>query len=585
MPKKEPRLQFTDEERMDPDLGKSVKEVEKAAVKADKAQAKIPVQKKLKSELKADPTTGRMHVNLGFEETKKKPPSKLSVATKDAPGTVLRGQIHREIRESEEDNVGVEAAHQLEETAEGTSYLLREGHRTSQLKPYREADKAETKLERANVQYLQKKAEVENPSSNPASKWQQKQNIKRQYAAAKSGKTAETAQKTAENASKAVQKTAESVEKAAEWVWEHKKGVAIVGGILLLLCFMLSAMSSCSMFAESLGGAIVQSSYHASDEAMLDAEAAYVAMEQELQRKLDNYERTHSYDEYHYDLDDIEHDPYVLMSILSALHPGAWTLDDVEDTLGMLFEKQYILTETVTTETRYRTETVIKERHAKDPGTGAYLYDRYGRPVMEEYEDEEEVPYTYYICHVELENFNLSHVPVYIMSEEQLSMYAVYMSTLGNRPDLFPDSEYVSKRQNGYTDYEIPPEALEDEVFAAMIAEAEKYLGYPYVWGGSSPSTSFDCSGFVSWVINHSGWNVGRLGAQGLCNICTLVSSANVKPGDLVFFEGTYDTDGVSHVGIYVGNNMMIHCGDPISYTNLNSSYWQTHFYAYGRLP
>ena len=204
---------------------------------------------------------------------------------------------------------------------------------------------------------------------------------------------------------------------------------------------------------------------------------------------------------------------------------------------------------------------------------------------MEEYEDEEEVPYTYYICHVELENFNLSHVPVYIMSEEQLSMYAVYMSTLGNRPDLFPDSEYVSKRQNGYTDYEIPPEALEDEVFAAMIAEAEKYLGYPYVWGGSSPSTSFDCSGFVSWVINHSGWNVGRLGAQGLCNICTLLSSANVKPGDLVFFKGTYDTDGVSHVGIYVGNNMMIHCGDPISYTNLNSSYWQTHFYAYGRLP
>ena len=473
----------------------------------------------------------------------------------------------------------------MEETAEGTSYLLREGHRTSQLKPYREADKAETKLERANVQYLQKKAEVENPSSNPASKWQQKQNIKRQYAAAKSGKTAETTQKTAENASKAVQKTAESVEKAAEWVWEHKKGVAIVGGILLLLCFMLSAMSSCSMFVESLGGAIVQSSYHASDEAMLDAEAAYVAMEQELQRKLDNYERTHSYDEYHYDLDDIEHDPYVLISILSALHPGEWTLDDVEDTLGMLFEKQYILTETITTETRYRTETVIKERHAKDPDTGAYLYDRYGRPVMEEYEDEEEVPYTYYICHVELENFNLSHVPVYIMSEEQLSMYAVYMSTLGNRPDLFPDSEYVSKRQNGYTDYEIPPEALEDEVFAAMIAEAEKYLGYPYVWGGSSPSTSFDCSGFVSWVINHSGWNVGRLGAQGLCNICTLVSSADVKPGDLVFFEGTYDTDGVSHVGIYVGNNMMIHCGDPISYTNLNSSYWQTHFYAYGRLP
>ena len=167
-----------------------------------------------------------------------------------------------------------------------------------------------------------------------------------------------------------------------------------------------------------------------------------------------------------------------------------------------------------------------------------------------------------------------------------ISMYALYMASLGNRPDLFPDSEYIRLHLiEGYTDYDIPPDALEDAEFAAMIKEAEKYLGYPYVWGGSNPSTSFDCSGFVSWVINHSGWNVGRLGAQGLCNICTLVSGANVRPGDLVFFEGTYDTDGVSHVGIYVGNNMMIHCGDPISYTNLNSSYWQTHFYAYGRLP
>ena len=585
MPKKEPRLQFTDEERMDPELGKSVKKAEKAASKADKAQAKIPTKKKLKSELKADPATGKMKVKLGFEEAKKKPPSRLSFTAKEAPGDVVRGQVHREIRESEDDNVGVEAVHQLEETAEGAGYVLREGHHHQQLKPYRDAAKAENKLEKANVQYLQKKAEVENPSSNPASKWHQKQAIKRQYAAAKSGKTTETTQKTAQKAGEAAKKAAEATEKAAEWVWEHKKGVAIVAGILLLLSFMLSGLSSCTVFLESIGGAVVQSSYHASDEAMLDAEAAYVAMEQELQNKLDNYEYTHDYDEYSYDLDEIEHDPYVLISILSSLHPGEWTLSDVEDTLGMLFEKQYILTETVTSETRYRTETVIKERHAKDPVTGGYLYDEYGDPVMEEYEDEEEVPYTYYKCHVELENFNLSHVPVYIMSEEQLSAYAVYISTLGNRPDLFPDSEYIPKRENGYTDYEIPPEALEDEVFAAMITEAEKYLGYPYVWGGSNPNTSFDCSGFVSWVINHSGWNVGRLGAQGLCNICTLVSSSNVKPGDLVFFEGTYDTDGVSHVGIYVGNNMMIHCGDPISYTNLNSSYWQTHFYAYGRLP
>ena len=585
MPKKEPRLQFTDEERMDPELGKSVKKAEKSASKADKAQAKIPTKKKLKSELKADPATGKMKVKLGFEEAKKKPPSRLSFTAKEAPGDVVRGQIHREIKESADDNVGVEAVHQLEETAEGAGYVLREGLHHQQLKPYRDAAKAESQLEKANVQYLQKKAEVENPSSNPASKWHQKQAIKRQYAAAKSGKTTETTQKTAQKAGEAAKKAAEATEKAAEWVWEHKKGVAIVAGILLLLSFMLSGLSSCTVFLESIGGAVVQSSYHASDEAMLDAEAAYVAMEQELQNKLDNYEYTHDYDEYSYDLDEIEHDPYVLISILSALHPGEWTLSDVEDTLSMLFEKQYILTETVTSETRYRTETEIIERPKRDPETGEFILDEEGRQVMEEVEEEVEVPYTYYKCHVELENFNLSHVPVYIMSEEQLSAYAVYISTLGNRPDLFPDSEYIPKRENGYTDYEIPPEAMEDEVFAAMITEAEKYLGYPYVWGGSNPNTSFDCSGFVSWVINHSGWNVGRLGAQGLCNICTLVSSANVKPGDLVFFEGTYDTDGVSHVGIYVGNNMMIHCGDPISYTNLNSSYWQTHFYAYGRLP
>ena len=206
---------------------------------------------------------------------------------------------------------------------------------------------------------------------------------------------------------------------------------------------------------------------------------------------------------------------------------------------------------------------------------------------MVEYEYDVQVPYTYYICDVKLENFNLSHVPVYIMSESQLSLYAAYMGTLGNRPDLFAGSAYVSKYYNtDYEKYEIPPEALEDEQFA-MIAEAEKYLGYPYVWGGSSPSTSFDCSGFVSWVINHCGvgWNVGRLGADGLRGICTRVSPANARPGDLIFFQGTYDTSGASHVGLYVGNGMMIHCGDPIQYASVKTSYWQQHFLSYGRLP
>ena len=203
--------------------------------------------------------------------------------------------------------------------------------------------------------------------------------------------------------------------------------------------------------------------------------------------------------------------------------------------------------------------------------------------------DDGDVPYDYYICNVKLENFDLSHLPVYIMGEDQVSVYAMYMSTLGNRPDLFPTSEYPNASQReDYLDYDVPPEALEDEVFAAMLTEAEKYLGMPYVWGGSSPSTSFDCSGFVSWVINHSGWNVGRLGAKSLCNICTPVSPANARPGDLVFFINTYDApdpNAPTHCGIYVGNNMMIHCGSPISYANLNTNYWQNHFYCYGRLP
>ena len=352
-------------------------------------------------------------------------------------------------------------------------------------------------------------------------------------------------------------------------MWEHRRGFAIAAAILLMLAFLLNGLSSCSVIMDGVGSGIAASTYPSQDADMLGAEAQYCAMEAELQRYLDTYESTHDYDEYHFDLDTIEHDPYVLISMITALHQGEWTLDEVQGTLQMLFDRQYILTEDVVVETRYRTET--------DTWT-----DADGNTHTDTYQ----VPYDYYICTVTLENFNLSHVPVYIMSEEQLGMYATYMATLGNRPDLFPGSGYIGKYVEGsYTDYDIPPEALDDEVFAAIIKEAEKYLGYPYVWGGSSPSTSFDCSGFVSWVINHSGWDVGRLGAQGLCNICTPVSSANVKPGDLVFFTGTYDTPGVSHVGICVGNNMMIHCGDPISYANLNSNYWQSHFYRYGRLP
>ena len=568
--KREPRLQFSDADLAEPKLEKPIKRVKKAAAKADKAQAKIPKKTVVKKERGFDPATGKVKTQLRFEEVdKKKPPSKLTHAVQDAPANFVLSQVHREVRQSEDDNVGVEAAHKVEQAVESGGRLVQSAHRAHQLKPYRAAIRAEKKLERANLDALQKKAEIDSPTSNPVSKWQQKQAIKKQYAAAKHNQAAQTTAKAAENTAKAAKKAAEKAEKAGKYVWEHRRGFAIAAAILLMLAFLLNGLSSCSVIMDGVGSGIAASTYPSQDADMLSAEAQYCEMEAELQRYLDTYESTHDYDEYHFDLDTIEHDPYVLISMITALHQGEWTLDEVQGTLQMLFDRQYILTEDVVVETRYRTET--------DTWT-----DADGNTHTDTYQ----VPYDYYICTVTLENFNLSHVPVYIMSEEQLGMYATYMATLGNRPDLFPGSGYIGKYVEGsYTDYDIPPEALDDEVFAAIIKEAEKYLGYPYVWGGSSPSTSFDCSGFVSWVINHSGWDVGRLGAQGLCNICTPVSSANVKPGDLVFFTGTYDTPGVSHVGIYVGNNMMIHCGDPISYANLNSNYWQSHFYRYGRLP
>lgn len=577
MGKRSPRLEFSREERAVPELKKAIRKAEKAADRLEKAEAKIP-QKKVKQRV-VDQATGKVTTRLSFEE-KKKPPSKLTHAVQDAPLNAVLLEAHREVRQSEDDNVGVESAHKLEETAEGGARLAQNSYRSHQLKPYRNASRAETKADKANLNALQKEAQQQNPqfSSNPYSRWQQKKAIRKEYAAAKAGSGAGKTVKASETTAKAAKKATEETKKAGEFIARHKKGFLIVGAIALLAVFLLNIVSSCSVMFQGGASSIAISTYPCEDSDMLAAEAQYCGMEAELQEYLDTYESTHDYDEYHFDLDDIEHDPYVLISAITALYGGEWTIDEVGGILQTLFDKQYILTETVTTETRYRTET----------RTGSYTYTdpETGESVTEEYEYDVQVPYTYYICTVTLENFNLSHVPVYIMSQDQLSMYAMYMGTLGNRPDLFPTSSYIGKYvTDEYTDYDIPPDALEDEVFAAMMEEAEKYLGYPYVWGGSSPSTSFDCSGFVSWVINHSGWNVGRLGASGLLGICTRVSSANVKPGDLIFFQGTYDTTGASHVGIYVGGGMMIHCGDPIQYANINTSYWQSHFLAFGRLP
>lgn len=578
MAKRESRLKFTEKELSDPVLAHAAKKADKAADKAEKAQQKIPTKKTIRPELTPDPKSGKIKVQLHFEDAVKKPPSQLAFTAKEAPGEILRGQIRQNVKDDADDNVGVQAASGALDSSETGTQILQEVRHQTKLQPYRSSAIAEKKLDNANIKALQKKAESENPASNPVSRWRQRQAIKKQYAA--EVKAAHSAGETTAS------KTTQTTKKLGRFAAQHKRGALLFLGFALLLVFLLNMVSSCSMIAEGVGSAIAAGSYPSEEAVIRAAEAAYSAMEDDLQDYLDDYEENHDYDEYHFDLDTIEHDPYVLTSILSALHPGEWTLAQVMPTLEMLFDRQYILTETVEVETRYREELVTGERHAQDPITGQYLYDIWGDPIMEEYDYLDDVPYDYYICTVTLENFNLSHLPVYIMNEEQLAMYALYMSTLGFRPALFPGSEYIDRYYgNTGLEYDIPPAAMEDEEFAAMITEAQKYLGYPYVWGGSNPSTSFDCSGFVCWVINHSGWNVGRTSAQGLCNLCTPVSSANAKPGDLVFFKGTYDTPSVSHVGIYVGNSVMIHCGDPISYTNLNSSYWQTHFYTYGRLP
>ena len=570
MSKRSPRLKFSDEETTAPELKPAIRKADQKMDRLEQAEAQIPKKAVKRKERAVDPKTGRVTARLYFEETDKpRPPSKLSHAIRDAPALAASSQAHRQNREGEQDNVGVEASHKTEEAAETVVCVAETAHHSHQLEPYRAAGRAEAQADKANLNALYQKAARDDPqfSTNPYSRWQQKRAIKKEYAAAKASQGTAGTVKASEITEKAAESAAQTGKRVQAFVGKHKKGFFIFGALLLMVAYLLNVMSSCSILAQSGVNGIGLSTYPSTDEDMLAAEAQYCAMEAELQRTLESYEDTHSYDEYHFDLDEIGHDPYVLISAITAVMGGKWTIDQVGDILELLFENQYILTEEVTTETRYRTEIWI---------------DRNGN------EYEIDVPYTYFICTVTLENLNLSHVPAYIMSEEQLSRYAVYMATLGNRPDLFTDSEYIELYINGeYANYAIPPEALEDEQFAAMIAEAEKFLGYPYVWGGSSPATSFDCSGFVSWVINNCGvgWNVGRLSASGLLSICTRVSPANAKPGDLIFFQGTYDTPGASHVGIYAGNSMMLHCGDPIQYTSSSSSYWQEHFLAFGRLP
>ena len=498
---------------------------------------------------------------------KQKPPKKSGPVKKAgrAAGATVHGYVHGKLYEVEHENVGTESAHRSELVGEAalrsTSRYVKKQIREH---PAKAVQKAESRHIKATADYQYRatvEAHPEMQKGGAVSRYIQKQKIKRQYAK----QAREASKQTAKVAEKTAVTTEKLAARAVAFVKRHPVGVLLFLACFLLLVLMQSCMSSAVTIGNGVVGAIGASTYAAEDADLRGAEAAYCGLEAELQDYLDSYESTHDYDEYHFELDDIEHDPYVLLSIISAIHEGAWTVDEVQGTLQMLFEKQYILTETVVTERRYYLET--------DTWT-----DEEGNTHTDTYR----VYYDYYICTVTLENFNLSHLPIYIMGEDQLSRYALYMSALGNRPDLFPSSPYVAKYTADPVEHEIPEAYLADETFAAILEEAEKYIGYPYVWGGYKPSTSFDCSGFVSYVYNQCGWDFGRLGAQGLYNISRRTSSP--RPGDLVFFTGTYDTPGVSHVGIYVGDGWMLHCGDPIGYANLNTSYWQSHFYAYGRL-
>lgn len=506
-----------------------------------------------------------------------------------------RGAVHSKIYQVENENSGVKAAHHAEMLVENSliSAMRKQRKRSNSNRGKRLREEPDDKTLKhqptenstalvpteSNSNLPQKKG-ANTPALPSGTNPQQKRYIrieyrKTVYVKAKGGASA--GGKTA----KAATSKADKIKEAVVNFFKNHKGLWIALAILgVLFILMMIGLGSCTSMMGGVSSSVFATSYPMEDANMIEAEERYLELEAEMQEYLNTYESNHDYDEYHFGLDDIEHDPYVLISAITAFHGGEWTVNDVGNTIQMLFDKQYILTETVTVETRYYTETRT--------GTTTYVDPDTGETNTETYEYEVDIPYDYYICTVELENFNLSHVPVYIMSEGQLSTYALLMSVLGNRPDLFPSSDYVTRYYNTeYPKYEIPADAMSDPEFAALITEAEKYLDYPYVWGGSSPSTSFDCSGFVSYVINNSGIgrNVGRLGADGLLGICTIVSPENARPGDLIFFQGTYDTAGASHVGIYVGDNMMIHCGDPIQYESINTAYWQEHFYYFGRLP
>ena len=518
---------------------------------------------------------------LKFEEAQARKPSRLSHPVQKTIKTA-EDQLHRQIvQANEDDNIAVDAVLQADNAGQTALQAGEHAFHARSVRQYKKAWKAEKQLDKANIQFMEARQRQANPqfASNPLSRWQQKRAIRKEYAAIKAGRS-KTAQTAAKGTEKAVETVRSTAARAVRTVRRHPAIVPILalGAVIMIV---ISSLQSFTPLAQSIIESVAVGSYPASEEDVRAAEEAYLKLEQELQDEMNDYLKYHpEYDEYEIDqADKIWHDPYVLIAIISACFDGQeWTIETAMPVIERYFHLQYIKTEKVTSETRHRMETKTGTRTVTDPVTG--------KKRTETYTYEEEVAYTHRTAHVTLENRNLSHLPVETMSVSRLGLYALYMSSHGNMEGIFT-GPYAEPLKDPML-YDIPQETLDaDPEFARLMEEANKYVGYPYVWGGSIPETSFDCSGFVSYVFTNSGvYNTGRLGATGLFNLCREVPDDEAKPGDIVFFEGTMGgVPGITHCGIYVGDNMMIHCGNPIGYANLNDSYWREHFHSLGRVP
>ena len=492
----------------------------------------------------------------------------------------LSAKAHQSVRNADQDNnSGVEAAHFTEGSAEGAARAGSRFQYGRKLRQYKKLERLEKKANKDAVDSIFAERMKSDPQagSNLFSRWRQKQAIKKEYAAAKAGAAA--AENTASGTAKAAQGTVSITEKAFQFVQSHSHIIIGIAAVGLLVLVIAGSVSSCSVLINGGGNVVLGTSYTAEDEELKGVETDYTKLEDKLRKQIDRIETDHpGYDEYRYNLAEIGHNPYELASLLTVEFEN-YTRSQVQARLQSIFEAQYELKLEEKVEIRTRKETRVGYRYNPITGTGhTYTY-------------QVTVQYEYKILNVTLLNRGVDYVARNSgLSDDQLERYEVTLECRGNRDDLFAGIAFATPDGAGssgeYQDYDIPGEALTDEKFRKMITEAEKYLGYPYVWGGSSPSTSFDCSGFVSWVINHcgNGWNVGRQTANGLMGKCDIIPKSEAKPGDLIFFQKTYNTSGASHVGIYVGNGMMIHCGSPISYASIETSYWRQHYYCMGRI-